>query len=140
MNKLIAWVKSYCKFAQVQPPLQVQKPAPASKLLSPAELNPIFEQIANSMKGALKQDADPSANFNAVKKQVTMSLQKALSQQGATIQDVQGSVDQIMKMLGMHQPAQNTQPNLQMQRPAPMQQGPKGDWEEPGLSQFRQNR
>jgi hypothetical protein len=133
MNELTAWVKSHCKFAAPQ----------QRRLLSPQELDPVFQEIAMRLKGITRQDPDPAANFNAVKSQVTLALQKALSERSATIQDVGGSVDEIMRMMGVQQPA--TQPEIgmkqpQKQSPAPMQQGQKGEWEDPGMAQFRQNR
>jgi len=117
-------------------------PQQQRKLLSPQELQPLFNQIAQAMKGAVKQDPDPTANFNAVKKQVTMALQSALAQRGGAIQDVAGSVNEIMQMMGVHAPAPAPKQlgTQQPAAPAPMQPSPTGGYEDPGLAQFRKSR
>lgn len=155
-KELSAWVSKNCKFAQVQQPAPAMPQAPQAMpqqapmpqkqkaLLNPKQLQPIYQQIANSMKGSVQQDPDPAANYNAVKKQVTMALNNALNQSGGAVQNVAQSVDDIMQMLGVLPPApvkpQQQQKPLGMQRQQPMQQGPNGEWQDPGFAAFRKTR
>lgn len=122
-NKTLSWVERNCKFAM----------PPQRRLLSPQELEPLYQQIANALQGIAHQDQDPTANYNAVRKQVEMRLKGALQQNGQAVQNLAGAVDEILQIMGVPPPPQQ-------RGPAPMQQNPQGAYEDPGFAAFRQSR
>lgn len=128
--QMAAWVSKNCKFAQksynrsataqVQIPGQPAPatPAPAApqtamytqqRMLPPQEMEKIISGLIQKLQRAVHQDPDPVANYNAVKKQVSMALRSALATQGAVSQASDEIVAQIMQGLGVTQPAQQGQ-------------------------------
>ena len=91
----IQWIKANCKFAQQR------------VMLPDAKIEPILQMIAQQLEAIVNQDPNPVANYNAVKKQVTMALQGYLNKNNAMIPNIAERVDQIMAMMGMQQPPQN---------------------------------